>query len=220
MLASRAGAFSLLAHTLLVAAALRATTTAPVARSPAPHRLIYVASPTPTAPAGATTGATPAPPDAPPIAGPAPAWSPPVLPRLDLAGPAGRAFDPRDFLRAGGDGRPDGAANGPHDLGSPGSQVLTADVVDDPAAPVAQRPPDYPEALRLTGAGGAVMLEFVVDTAGRVELATFRTVGAANPALVDAVRQAAPAWRFRPARRAGVAVRQLVRQRFAFAPER
>ncbi len=83
----------------------------------------------------------------------------------------------------------------------------------DGAAPI------YPEPLRLTGVQGAATAEFVVDTLGRVEAGSFHIVGATHPLFAAAVRDASAGMRFRPAIRAGRAVRQQVLQNFQFKLE-
>jgi hypothetical protein len=54
-------------------------------------------------------------------------------------------------------------------------------------------------------------IEFVVDTAGVPELGTARVVRANSDELARALIAALPQWRYRPARKTGLAVRQLVR---------
>ena len=90
-------------------------------------------------------------------------------------------------------------------------QLYSADQVDTPAQP----PADFggrvalPDSVRVQGVL-AVIAEFVVDAVGRVEPATINVVASPHPALADAVRAALPGAVFAPARRAGLAVRQLV----------
>ena len=56
-------------------------------------------------------------------------------------------------------------------------------------------------------------LEFVVDTTGTPELATAQVVRTNHPEYADAVLATLSRWRYRPARRGGVPVRQIVRQK-------
>jgi len=60
-------------------------------------------------------------------------------------------------------------------------------------------------------------IEFVVDTTGAPELATARVVRTNHPEFADAVLATLPRWRYRPARKDGVAVRQIVREERALA---
>jgi protein TonB len=62
-----------------------------------------------------------------------------------------------------------------------------------------------------------VLAEFVVDTAGRVELDSFRAVESTNPIFTEAVRAALPTLRYRPATIGGKPVRQIVQQPFVFS---
>lgn len=80
----------------------------------------------------------------------------------------------------------------------------------DAAAPI------YPETLRLQNIAGAVTVEFVVDTLGRVENGSMHVIGATHPLFAAAVRDAAPDMKFQPAIRAGHVVRQQVIQSFQF----
>lgn len=90
--------------------------------------------------------------------------------------------------------------------------------VNEPAtmAP-GSRGPTYPPALRAAGVSGAVLVQFVVDTDGRVEMGSLKVLRSADSAFTSAVRDALPAMRFVPAQKDGRAVRQLVQQPFQFA---
>jgi protein TonB len=76
--------------------------------------------------------------------------------------------------------------------------------------------PDYPEELRARGVEGQVEATYVVDTTGRVDTATIRVLRSDHPRFTESVRAALGGMRFRPAKRAGRPVRQLVAQRFRF----
>lgn len=95
--------------------------------------------------------------------------------------------------------------------------VFPADAVDQvaTAAPQALRVA-YPPHLRALKLRGTVVAEYIVDTLGQVEPGSFSTVTASDPRFVPVVWQALQHARYAPARRGGVAVRQLVRQRFNF----
>ncbi len=89
--------------------------------------------------------------------------------------------------------------------------------VDRQAAVVpGTKPPAYPDALRASGIQGAVTVQFVMDTAGRVEPFSIQVSGSNNPLFSAAVRSALLGSRFRPAQVGGVPVRQLVQQSFSF----
>src|SRR5437660_9939742 len=55
-----------------------------------------------------------------------------------------------------------------------------------------------------------VTLQFIVDTTGTPEPATLKLISTTNSAYADAIRRMVPAWRFQPARKNGVAVRQIL----------
>lgn len=90
------------------------------------------------------------------------------------------------------------------------------------------RPPEYPEAALENGAEASVIVEFVIDTSGRVRQSTVREKWPAHiPPLkgelgpywgefVRAVHDALLGYRYFPARLGGCPVSQLVTQRFGF----
>jgi TonB family protein len=76
--------------------------------------------------------------------------------------------------------------------------------------------PVYPPELSARGTEGKVEASYVVDTMGRVDTTTIRVMQSDHPRFTESVRTALAETRFRPAKRAGKAVRQLVQQRFRF----
>jgi TonB family protein len=76
--------------------------------------------------------------------------------------------------------------------------------------------PVYPPELSARGTEGQVEATYVVDTTGRVDTTTIRVTQSDDPRFTESVRVALGETRFRPAKRAGKAVRQLVQQRFRF----
>jgi TonB family protein len=76
--------------------------------------------------------------------------------------------------------------------------------------------PVYPPELSARGTEGKVEAAYVVDTTGRVDTTTIRVMQSDDPRFTESVRTALAETRFRPAKRAGKAVRQLVQQRFRF----
>jgi len=76
--------------------------------------------------------------------------------------------------------------------------------------------PVYPAELMRRGVQGQVDATYVVDTTGRVDPGTFQVLASADSLFTASVRTALADTRFRPARRGGKAVRQLVAQRFSF----
>lgn len=76
--------------------------------------------------------------------------------------------------------------------------------------------PIYPPELVQRRTEGQVQATYVVDTTGMVDTTTFQVVRSDDSLFTRSVRTALADMRFRPARRAGKPVRQLVEQRFRF----
>jgi TonB family protein len=89
--------------------------------------------------------------------------------------------------------------------------------VDEPARKLPDSPaPIYPAALKVRGVEGDVVVTFVVDASGAVEVPTFTVVRSTDSLFVSAVRAALPAMKFLPATINNKKVRQLVQQSFPF----
>jgi outer membrane biosynthesis protein TonB len=91
--------------------------------------------------------------------------------------------------------------------------------VDKQAKMLRNQPtPAYPSALKVRNIEGRVEAQFLVDTAGRVDLSTFKLINAdsTKDAFVDAVKEALARTRYSPAEIRGRKVRQLVQQSFYF----
>lgn len=76
--------------------------------------------------------------------------------------------------------------------------------------------PVYPRELMAIGLQGQVDAIYVVDTAGQVDTTTILVVQSDDPRFTESVVTALGEMRFRPAKRAGKTVRQLVQQKFRF----
>jgi hypothetical protein len=76
--------------------------------------------------------------------------------------------------------------------------------------------PVYPRELIAIGAEGLVQAVYVVDTVGRVDTTTIKVVYSDDPRFTASVTTALGQMLFRPARRGGKTVRQLVEQKFRF----
>ena len=76
--------------------------------------------------------------------------------------------------------------------------------------------PAYPPDLLAMGTEGSVRTQYVVDSTGRVDTTTIEVVSSDDARFTASVRAALGGMRFRPARRAGKAVRQMVEQKFHF----
>jgi TonB family protein len=105
---------------------------------------------------------------------------------------------------------------------APGAgQVFLAAQVEVPVSVAKGSPtPRYPAVLASTGIVGEVRVRFVVDTAGRVEMATVEEVRSAHAAFSQAVWSTLPRMRFTPATAGGTRVRQLVELPFLFRSTR
>jgi TonB family protein len=77
----------------------------------------------------------------------------------------------------------------------------------------------YPDSLKRRGIGGDAVVEFVVDTLGRVE-PEIRVIEAAHPGLAEPARATIRPARFRPGHVNGRKVRVLMTLRFHFSPAR
>ena len=85
---------------------------------------------------------------------------------------------------------------------------------------VASTVPRYPERLRDAGVEGNVMVQFVVDTTGRVDMSSIKVIASTHALFTDAVRDALARFRFRPAELAGRHVEALAQMPFDFRLKR
>jgi TonB family protein len=164
----------------------------------------------------------PTPPSAPrsPLRGPMP-WSlpvidPPLLASLEIvsSGPTVADLLASASERGATPGR---NTTSPSGVTTGSSAALRGELeVDDPVQLLEQPSLRYPPALAQAGVAGHVELEFVVDTLGRVEPPSVRTLASTHPEFEAAARRAVLVSRFRPARWHGQVVRQMARQSFRF----
>lgn len=80
--------------------------------------------------------------------------------------------------------------------------------------------PTYPRELRDAGVEGAVLVQFVVDRDGKIDLPTIKVLKSDHPAFEAAVREALARARFTPPMADGKAVRQLLQRPFQFSLNR
>lgn len=76
--------------------------------------------------------------------------------------------------------------------------------------------PAYPLDLLKAHIEGYVNAQYVVDTTGLADSASFNVLKATNPAFEKAVREVLPRMRFMPAKIGSMKVKQLVQQQFSF----
>src|SRR5262245_4409858 len=138
----------------------------------------------------------------------APVDIPDVLPDIDLTR---KVTDEADFS---GKGQQGGIAKGTE---------KKVDVKEDQAyfefqveKPVVSAPgstqPRYPDILRQAGVEGEVLAQFIVDTTGRAEPASFKVLRTSHELFAQAVKTALPGMSFIQAEVGGKKVKQLVRQ--------
>lgn len=77
--------------------------------------------------------------------------------------------------------------------------------------------PRYPESLRQAGIAGCVLVQFTVDTIGRVDMASLQIVESTHDRFTQAVRDILPAFRFTPASARGRRVPMLAEIPFEFS---
>lgn len=77
--------------------------------------------------------------------------------------------------------------------------------------------PRYPEMLKSANVEGEVLAQFVVDTTGRAEMNTFKTLKSSHELFTQAVKNALVNMRFYPAEIGGRKVKQMVQQPFTFS---
>lgn len=76
--------------------------------------------------------------------------------------------------------------------------------------------PTYPRRLRSASIEGDVLVQFVVDTSGRVESQSIEIIRASHEMFAESVRRWLNGTRYRPAEIRGQHVRQLVQQQIGF----
>ena len=141
----------------------------------------------------------------------APINIPTEIPPIDLT----QTFDPRNFSGIGVEGGVFSGViggEGPIDL----SQTFLEAVVDERPERLSGPVPRYPEMLRQAGVEGVVMLEFVIDTTGRVEEQNVKILQSTNRAFEAPAKNVIVRSLYRPGRVRGVAVRVLVQQQIGF----
>jgi TonB family protein len=95
-------------------------------------------------------------------------------------------------------------------------EAAAAHELDQPLRPLERGAPAYPRALKESGVGGKVLVEFHVDRDGRVRLP--HVVAPVHAVLDAAAVEAVKQWRFEPPRRKGRPALVRVTQAFEFVP--
>ncbi len=98
-----------------------------------------------------------------------------------------------------------------------GDSVLTELQVDSVAARYEDSAaPPYPASLLRRHIEGSVMVQYVVDTTGRADTASFKVLATSHKEFAQSVRTTLPQMRFHAAIMGGRHVKQLVQQAFSF----
>ena len=218
---------SLVVHTLLIGAAVEATRSALHApRTPAADTTLVflrrlappVTKPEPPPETPETRPVLPVP--APPKGFQtvvAPKDIPTTIPPVDLTA---KALDPRDFTGRGVEGGiARGVVGGIAKVGPTSDEIYTVATTEPgfaPAVLISEPAPRYPPVLQEIGLSGRVVLQFVVDTTGHVELASIHVLESTHEGFEPPAREAVAAAVFHPARLASRAVRQLTEQGVKF----
>ncbi len=130
-----------------------------------------------------------------------------------VVAPAGNAAN----SKAGGNAGTEDATQAPAiAMESPDSVYSILDVEESATRAVGSAAPAYPLELMKEGKEGGVFIRFVVDSSGRADSSTIEIVRASHPLFAIAVRQAVPQMMFSPASMGGRHVRQAVEQNFEF----
>ena len=93
--------------------------------------------------------------------------------------------------------------------------------VEKPAEMLSDSPkPKYPSVLESSGIAGEVQAQFVVSSSGRADMDSFKVLKSTNELFTQSVKNVLPRMRFSPAMIGGKPVNQLVQQSFQFAVPR
>jgi len=77
--------------------------------------------------------------------------------------------------------------------------------------------PRYPDVLRQSNVDGRVLVQFVVDTLGRIDMGSVRVLNSTHDLFTQSVRNALPSFRFKPAEVGGKRTSALAEMPFEFA---
>jgi TonB family protein len=80
--------------------------------------------------------------------------------------------------------------------------------------------PRYPEGLRTAGLAGRVVVQFIIDSTGRVEVASIRVLESTHALFAAAVLEVLPRYRFVAAEANGRQTRMTVQMPFEFTLDR
>jgi protein TonB len=142
----------------------------------------------------------------------APRLVPTELPPIDMT--AGAAGD--SVVIGGGNGVQGGTIADLYGGGQPADDNRDWDARAVLMHVLTKSAPRYPESLRSAGIDGHVLVEFMVDTAGRVDMAHVKVLESTHELFTRAVRDALGSFRFIPAQVGGHHVSALAQMPFEF----
>jgi protein TonB len=102
------------------------------------------------------------------------------------------------------------------EAGVPGALAAVGRVDELPIALVSNPLPMYPPQLARAGVGGHVLVQFMIDSAGGVDVASLQVINSTNTLFTQAVRSVLPRLHFTPAQVGDRTVGVTVRQPFLF----
>ena len=107
-----------------------------------------------------------------------------------------------------------GVSSGDRPDDSPSTSELLGRLLGTPPRP------RYPESMRALGLHGRVLVQFAIDTTGRVDAQSVRVIEASHELFARAVLEVLPRFRFIPAEVSGRRVRMTAQMPFEFTLER
>jgi protein TonB len=127
-------------------------------------------------------------------------------------------FDPKDFTGKGVEGGiATGVVGGTGPVPIEGEVFLAAEVDEVPqASDPSACAPKYPPVMQSAGIPGKVVMQFIVNTDGKVDQNTFKIVSSTHKAFEGPARDAMFRCTFRPGKSRGQPVRVLVQQPLTF----
>lgn len=138
---------------------------------------------------------------------------PQEIPPVDL----NQRFDAKDFTGKGVEGGiAAGIAGGTGPVDN--AQVFMEGQVDDIPTVMTPGPMRYPEVLKAAGISGSVVVQFIVDTLGRVDPGSIKVISTPHPAFVNAAKELVTKTVFRPGKMRGQSVAVLVQMPIRFVP--
>lgn len=197
--------FSLVAHSLILYAAVTATASSDAGTPVRVSDSIMIYEPPP--------DRTPPEPQTPSLSKVFRTLVPPAsIPRSIPPIDPNQTFDPGDYTGTGFQLQPLGDPGRPVDP----AQVYITAVVDEPPLSISFPQPEYPRMLLEARIEGSVVLEAIIDTLGHPEPGSIRVVSSTNRGFEAAARAAFRRALFRAGRVQGQKVRVLVHQPLKF----